>query len=298
MSHPKSGVLKGLMTAILTPFDRNGGLALEHMPALLGFQQQAGIEGVAVCGTNGEGTSLSVDEHKRTLEAAIASRGSLSVIAGTGATSVTDAVELTRHAEKAGADGALVLPPFFIKSPTAQGVADYFRAVLDAADLPILLYNIPQFTAVPITDEIIEMLLDHPNLAGLKDSAGDWSRTLDLITRYPHLRIFSGSDFLIMQGYAHGAVGAISGGGNAFPEALAAIRDASDIATAGPLAQAAQTRMDAITDILLRYPMCGVAKSVIAHRGLPRLGVRPSLVSLTPEQEDRLITELGAGGYL
>src|SRR5579871_4341095 len=182
MPHPNAGRLTGLSTAIVTPFDAQGDLRLEHMPALLEFQRSAGVDGVVVCGTNGEGASLSVSERKRTLETVLEHRKELLVIAGTGAASVTDAVELTRHAGEAGADATLVLPPIFFKNPTAQGLADYFRRTLDAADLPALLYNIPQFSAVTITDELIALLADHPNLSGVKDSTGDWNSTSHFIT--------------------------------------------------------------------------------------------------------------------
>jgi dihydrodipicolinate synthase/N-acetylneuraminate lyase len=286
------------MTAIVTPFDTQGELALEHMPALLDLQIRAGIDGVVVCGTNGEGTALSVDERKRVLESVLAHRGGLTVVAGTGATSVTDAQELTRHAAAAGADGALILPPFFVKDPAPEGVAAYFRAVLDCADLPMLLYSIPQMTAVPITDAILDLLVGHPNLAGLKDSAGEWDRTFELITRYPDLRVFPGSDYLAALGYCHGAVGCISGGANAFPEVVAAVRDQPDSAAGGPMSQRAQGRLSVLTDILRRYPFVAVSKSVLAHRGMPRLGVRPSLVNLTPDQEESLLAELRITGFL
>ena len=213
MPHPNAAKLNGLLPAILTPLDLQGNLALEHFPTLLDFQRRAGMNGVVVCGTNGEGTSLSVAERKQTLETAIAHRGEFLIVAGTGAASVKDAVELTRHAAEVGADAALVLPPFFFKNPTAEGLAAYFRPVLDAADLPILLYNIPQFSAVAITDELLSLLADHPNLSGVKDSAGDWPRTQEFITRFPHLRIFAGSDRLASRCYAHGGAGCVSGGG-------------------------------------------------------------------------------------
>ncbi|HZO91212.1 MAG TPA: dihydrodipicolinate synthase family protein [Chthonomonadaceae bacterium] len=298
MSHPKATALRGLMTAILTPLDRQGRLALEHFPTLLEFQRRGGVDGVVVCGTNGEGTSLSVEERKRTLEAALAHRGVLTVVAGTGAASVTDAVELTRHAAQAGADAALVLPPFYFKNPTVEGLAAYFRAVLDAADIPVLLYSIPQQTAVPITDALLELLSGHPNLAGLKDSAGDWARTQELLARYPHLRIFGGHDKLASRGYASGSAGCISGNANAFPEVVAAVRDAHRADPTGAQAEAAQARLSALADITLRYPLIAVSKSVLAHRGLPRLGVRPPLVNLTPAQEESLLAELRAAGFL
>ncbi|HZT43733.1 MAG TPA: dihydrodipicolinate synthase family protein [Chthonomonadaceae bacterium] len=298
MPHPKANSLRGLLTAILTPFDRQGDLALQHMPALLDFQRRAGIDGVVVCGTNGEGTSLSVEERMRTLEVVLASRERMLVAAGTGAASVTDTLTLTRHAAEAGADAALVLPPFYFKAPTTEGLAAWFLRVLDAADLPILLYNIPQQSAVAISDDLLDRLLDHPNLAGLKDSAGEWARTEEFITRYPQLRVFSGGDRLASRSYAGGGAGAISGGANAFPEIVAAVRDAYQADAGGPRTQEAQVRLSALVDIVVRYPLIAVSKSILAQRGLPRLSVRPPLVDLTPAQEDALLAELRAAGFL
>lgn len=295
MNHPATTRLRGLLTAILTPFDHVGNLALNHFDALIDFQRSAGVDGLVVCGTNGEGTSLSVAERKQTLETALKYRGGLTVVAGTGGTSMTDAVELTRHAADVGADAALVLPSFFYKNASAIGQADYFQRVMDAANLPILLYNIPQFTGVHITDEMIDRLISHPNLAGIKDSAGDWERTHALIQKYPNLIIYAGSDLLAAHSYSAGGA-CISGGANAFPEVVAAIRNAHQHPS-GDLEQA-QKRMDSLAAITLRYPLIAVSKSVLAHRKLPRLGVRPPLVNLTDAQETDLIAELRTAGYL
>ncbi len=288
--------LSGLMTAIMTPFDLQGNLTLEHFPTLIEFQQQAGVNGLVVCGTNGEGTSLSVAERKRVLETAMAHRGDLIVVAGTGATSVTDAVDLTRHAAESGADAVLVLPPFFAKKPSAAGLSDYFRQVLDAADIPVLLYNIPQFTAVDITDDLLDLLSAHPNLAGVKDSAGDWTRTQEFIVRHPRLRIFAGSDRLDLLCYGAGGAGCISGGANAFPELLVAVRDG--FLQGSARGQEAQSRLDGLLDITSRYPFLTSAKSVLAARGLPRMGVRPPLTSLPAQTELELLSELRAAGFL
>ena len=298
MPHANAARLRGLSTAILTPFDRHGDLKLEHMPALLDFQRLAGIDGVVVCGTNGEGTSLSVTERKQTLEAVMAHREGLLVIAATGAASVTDAVELTRHAGEVGADATLALPPIFYKNPTAQGLADYFLRVLDAADLPGLLYNIPQFSAVAITDELLALLAEHPNLSGIKDSTGDWNSTSHFITAYPQLRIFPGSDRLLARGAVNGAAGAISGGANAFPEIMVAVCRAFATEPESKAAVETQRRLDALIDITIRYPLIAVSKSVIANRGLPRLSVRSPLVDLSPMQEESLLCELRALGVL
>ena len=286
----KRGRLHGLLTAILTPFDMAGILALELIPALLDFQRTAGIDGVVVCGTNGEGTSLSVDERKQVLEIVMQYSGHLQVVAGTGATCLTDALELTRHAASLRVDAILLLPPFFYKQPPTAGLIDYFLPILDSVDLPMLLYNIPQMTSVPITDDLLNALADHPRLAGVKDSAGDWTRTKQLIDNHPQLKIFGGSDFDALRCWRGGAAGCISGGANPFPEIVAAVRDA--VRSGDPVhADAAQDRLNSMLDILVSFPSVGASKSVLARRGFPKMGVRPSLVNLTEIQEAAMLAE-------
>jgi 4-hydroxy-tetrahydrodipicolinate synthase len=297
MTSPYADKLSGLFTAIFTPLDLQGKLALDLFEPLLEFQRGAGIDGVVVCGTNGEGTSLSVAERKSALETVIAQRGDFTVVAGTGAASVVDAVELTRHAAEAGADAALVLPPFFFKSPSARGLADYFLSVMDSVDLPIMLYNIPQFSAVPITDELMELLAGHPNLSGVKDSAGDLKRTLEFIKCYPGLKIFAGSDRLAADCYSNGGAGCISGGANAFPEVVAAVRDGFHSGSNGG-ANEAQARLNELIDITIRYPFISSGRAIIANRGLPRLGVRPPLTLMPQEQEQKLMGELASAGFI
>jgi 4-hydroxy-tetrahydrodipicolinate synthase len=292
------GALSGIYTAIFTPQNPDSSLALNYYSDLFEFHRAAGVDGLAVCGTNGEGISFSVDERKAILEKAMELKGSFSIIAGTGATSVTDAVELTRHAARSGADAVLVLPPFFVKNPNARGLADYFERVMDSADIPVILYNIPPFTAVHITDEVIQLLAHHPNLAGVKDSAGDWERTLVFIQKYPQLRIFTGSDRLLGAGYLHGAAGCISGGANTYPEVLCAVRDAFKKDPTGNAVMEEQARFDRLIDITIKYPFITSGKALLAHRGLPRYGVRPPLVPIDTATEEALVSELKAGGWL
>src|SRR5205085_602604 len=140
----RMSTLSGVMTAIVTPFSESGELNLIALPPYLQFQEAAGIDGVVVCGTNGEGVSMSVAERKGLLEAVIGIKGALSVVAGTGAANLPDTIELTDHAASVGADAALVLPPFYFKNPSGQGVSAFYRRLLDSTDLPILLYSIPQ----------------------------------------------------------------------------------------------------------------------------------------------------------
>ncbi len=286
--------LSGLMTAMVTPFGSDGELELGSVAPYLQFQRSAGIDGVVVCGTNGEGPSLSVAERMKVLEAVLRQREELQVVAGTGTANLPDTIALTRHAAECGADAALILPPFYFKRVSAQGVAEYFRRVLDAVDIPVLLYSIPQQSAIQVSDETLDLLAAHPRLAGMKDSEGDWARTSGLIERRKGLRIFPGSDELLSRSLAAGAAGSISGTANAFPELVVGVRRA----LAEGVAEEAQRRLDAAKSILLAYPLIAAAKSVLAHRGVPRMWVRPPLVDLTESQEREMISRFRGAGLL
>jgi 4-hydroxy-tetrahydrodipicolinate synthase len=281
--------LRGICTAIVTPFDQRGNVMLEALDPFLDFQRAAGIEGVVAAGTNGEGTSLSVSERQQLLEAVLARRGDLLVIAGTGAANLCDAQTLTRHASEVGADAALVLPPFFFKNPPAQGVAAYFRRVMDVSDIPVLLYSIPQQTAVPITDDILRLVDDHPRFAGLKDSAGVWERTEELIRAFRGRTVFPGSDLLLSRGAAAGAVGNISGTANSLPELIVGV---ARTVREGKDGVAEQELLTSAIAVIQKYPLLAANKSILAHRGLPRMWVRPPLIDLTTQQEDSLMGEL------
>ena len=281
--------LKGLYTAIVTPFDRDQRLRTDYVPELLEFQRKGGVDGVVVCGTNGEGTSLSVAERRTLLEAVMTHKGDLKVIAGTGTANLPETMELTQHAAESGADATLVLPPFFLKKVTEEGLADYFKRVLDATSIPTLLYNIPQMTAVTISGGVLERLQGHPNLAGLKDSTGDWNSTQRFIRDYPELLVFCGNDLIAGKAWAAGAAGCISGSANSFPELCAAIRDAY---RAGEELDEAQAKLTAAATALTKYPFIGYSKTVMARRGLPEMFVRSPLVDLSGDEATALLNDL------
>jgi 4-hydroxy-tetrahydrodipicolinate synthase len=286
------------MTALMTPFNAQGEMLLEPIPHLLEFHRQAGIVGVVSGGTNGEATSLSVEERKRLLEALVEQSGGLFVVAGTGATSIADARELTRHAARVGATAALVLPPFFVKNPTVEGLYGYFSALLDCADIPQILYHIPQFTAVPLPDEMIDRLQSHPNLMGMKDSSGDVEHTLGWLERYPNLSLFSGSDLIHAQVYPKGAMGCISGSANVFPDLISAIWRGYKEDPTGQKMQEAQDEVLRLAKIYRSYPPIAVNKAILAHKGFPFYHVRPPLVDFSAEMRQTLIRELQEAKFL
>lgn len=291
MPHPKAKSLHGLFTAIHSTFTADGSLDLKQMPALIDFQRQNGADGLVVCGTNGEGTSLSVNEHKALLETVLANKGKMKVIAGTGSASTVDALELTRHAVEAGADGALILPPFYFKQPPTAGVAAYYRPIIEQCDIPIILYHIPQFSAVGISEELLSLLSDCPNLSGIKDSTSEWSSLQNHINRYPDYQIFIGSDLQCARGLSHGAAGGISGSANCFPDVIREVWKAHESGDNEGMFKA-QERLDQFLDILHRYPAISVSKSILSHRGFPRMHVRAPLRNLSMEMEEKLVSEL------
>jgi 4-hydroxy-tetrahydrodipicolinate synthase len=283
----------GILTAMITPFDQTGAIDYSVLGPYLAFQQRHGVHGVVVCGTNGEATSLSVTERMQLLENVLAERGKLQVVAGTGAAALPDAVELTRHAGRAGADAVLVLPPFFFKNPTVQGLAAWFREVLDASTIPVYLYNIPHQTSVPISDELLDALSGHPNLAGLKDSTGDWERTGALLKSGRGLHVMPGSDDVLARAMCAGASGSISGTANSLPELVVGVYNAVQNGGDGA---AEQERLDIGKKIVLSYPLMAGNKSLLAHRGVPRTWVRPPLVDLTASQEEELVRRIAEIG--
>ncbi|HSV73298.1 MAG TPA: dihydrodipicolinate synthase family protein [Chthonomonadales bacterium] len=279
---------RGLYTAMVTPFDARGAVDPGPLADFLAFQHESGVEGVVVGGTNGEGQSLSVVERMALLEAVLGRRGALGVIAATGAASAIDAATLTRHASGAGADAALVLPPFFFPEPESTGVAAALRLALEASDIPVLLYHIPQVARVGVTPAVADQLEGHPRLAGIKDSSG-CTESIRAFSRRPGWQVYVGEDRLASRTAELGAAGVISGTANAFPELVAAAvkREAG-----------AQERLDAVLDVIGKFPAFGANRAILRASGFWLGPPRAPLIALTAEQERELIDALRALGVL
>ena len=281
--------VRGVLPALVTPFDEQLRLRTEWLPALFAQQRRAKVDGLVIGGTNGEAASMSVSQRQLLLEEALAIKGDFVIVAGTGASSLADAITLTQHAAQAGADAVLVLPPFFVKNASLEGLENYFRTVLDCADIPMILYAIPQFTAVEISPELLIRLGDHPNLAGVKDSAGKRGHLTEIRDARPDLNFFAGGDYLSSFAFSNGYAGVISGTSNAYPERLVAIRDLKNSNPTDSDWEAAQEHFNEAIRTLAPFPFSAVNKSILASRGLPKMSVLPPLVNLSSVQNEALM---------
>lgn len=290
--------LRGVFAPIVTPFrPADGEIDSPWIAAHVSYLRAHGLTGVVPCGTNGEAPSLSVAERQRVAEAALAAAGDMPVIVGTGAAALPDAIVLTRHAFASGAAAVLVMPPFYFKQPPTIGVVTWFQRLFDAAVPPggrVLLYHIPQITAVPISDDVLDRLLaSHGELIyGLKDSTGDPAQTAHLRKAYPQLAYFAGNDHRVAEACAAGGAGSITAAANVFPDLVAAVQQA---AWAGQDAVAAQACLSAARHLLDTCPLQPATKAALVEvAGLPETAVRPPQVELTPAQRAELCAGLRA----
>ncbi len=199
-------MFRGSICALITPF-KNGEIDESAFTSLVEWQIDQGTHGLVPCGTTGESPTLSHDEHEYVVELCVkAARGRVPVIAGTGSNATEEAIRLTQHASAVGADGALVVTPYYNK-PNQGGLIAHYRALNDCADLPIIIYNIPARSVVDMAVETMAELAKLPNIAGVKDATGD-------VTRVTRFRMAGGEEFVQLSGEDGSAIGFMAHGGH------------------------------------------------------------------------------------
>ena len=221
-------LFKGVITALITPL-RDGKVDEAAFRTLLERQIAAGVHGVVPMGTTGESASLHLDEHKRVVELCLeVAAGRVRVIAGAGSSATDKAIELARHAKTVGADGALIVTPYYNR-PSQAGLAAHFEAIAEAVQLPVLLYNVPGRTGVDLANETVARLAAHPNIVGIKDATGDLGRVswMRANIRDQQFDLISGDDPSFLGYHAQGGVGVISVTSNVAPEAMVAMYEAA-----------------------------------------------------------------------
>ncbi len=283
---PASLWLKGSMVALVTPF-RDGEVDVATLQKLVEFHVKSGTSAIVPCGTTGESATLSHEEHEQVIERVIqTARGRVNVIAGTGSNNTQEALRFTRHAQRAGADGALLISPYYNK-PTQEGLVQHFRTVAEAVEIPIVIYNIASRTGVNIEPETFGRLAKIRNIAGVKESSGN----LEQMSRIKALTgekfaLISGDDGLTLPVMAIGGTGVISVVANILPKEVAqmvaafqkgkleearkihyrllAITKAVFIETNPIPVKTAMGLMKLIPDATLRLPMCAMSPANLA----------------------------------
>jgi len=229
-------MLKGSLVAIVTPMHGDGALDLERMRTLVDFHITEGTDGIVVVGTTGESPTVNYDEHCRLIDTVVAqAAGRVPVIAGTGANSTSEAIELAQYAKKAGAAYSLTVVPYYNK-PTQEGLYRHFKAIAEAVDMPHILYNVPGRTACDLVNDTVLRLAEIPNIVGIKDATGNIERGSDLLLRAPKgFAIYSGDDASCLALMLLGGHGVISVTANVAPKLM---HEMCTAAFAGDLAQA------------------------------------------------------------
>src|SRR5579859_3124521 len=219
-------MFKGSITALITPFS-GGAVDEKSFQSFVDWQIKEGSHGLVPCGTTGESPTLSHAEHNRVVELCVeASAGRVPVIAGAGSNSTEEAIELTRHAKKAGADAVLVVTPYYNK-PTQEGLYQHFKAIHDAVDLPIIIYNIPPRSVVDMSVATMARLAKLKNIVGVKDATMDLARPLRTrIAIGPEFCQLSGEDITVVPYLSQGGHGCISVTANIAPRLCADLHEA------------------------------------------------------------------------
>lgn len=214
-------MIKGSIVAIVTPMHEDGSLDLTAFRALIDFHIMQGTDGIVVVGTTGESPTVNLTEHELLIQVAVEhAAGRIPVIAGTGANSTKEAIELAAFSKKAGADASLTVVPYYNK-PTQEGLYLHFKAIAEAVDMPHILYNVPGRTCVDMHNDIVLRLAQIQNIVGIKDASGDIERGSDLLLRAPKdFAVYSGDDASALALILLGAHGTISVTANVAPRLM------------------------------------------------------------------------------
>ncbi|MBQ4132215.1 MAG: 4-hydroxy-tetrahydrodipicolinate synthase [Desulfovibrionaceae bacterium] len=282
----------GAYTALVTPF-RNGGLDEEAYRALVEWQIEQGIDGLVPCGTTGESATMSHAEHEEAIRICVdQAAGRVPVLAGAGSNYTKEAISLTKFAKKVGADGALHITPYYNK-PTQEGLYQHFKAIAEAVDIPLVLYNVPGRTGVNMLPATIARIArDVPGVVGVKEATANLQQISDVIEQCsPDFCVLSGDDFTIPPTFAIGGCGVISVLSNIMPKETAQLCKA---AREGNLKEAQRLHY-------MMMPLCRAlfietnpipVKTALALMGKMDLELRLPLVEMAPANLDVLKTAL------
>ena len=285
-------MLTGSLVAIITPMREDGSVHYEQFQRLIDWHVANGTDAIVAVGTTGESTTLSVPEKIEVIEAAIRfADGRIPVIAGTGVNSTSEAIELSRAAVGSGAYATLSVVPYYNKPPQ-EGIYRHFAAIAEAADIPMIVYNVPGRTVVNMNNDTVLRLAEIPNIIGIKEASGDIGRMVDLVNRVPKdFAIYSGDDPTGMAAMLCGAHGVITVAGNVAPKLFA---DMCRAALAGNLAEARalNAKLVPLYQEMFCEPSPAAPKWALEKLGLCSRAVRLPMVSLSETGQARVSAAL------
>ncbi len=290
-------MIEGVLPALITPFTKDNEIDREGLQQNIGFLIENGISGIVPCGTTGEAATLSIQEHEKVIEYAV-EFSTVPVVAGTGSNNTTEALELTKFAQDAGADAALLITPYYNK-PNDRGMLAHFKTIADAVDIPIILYNVPSRTGINLKPELVAELAKISNIVGVKEASG----SLDQITKI--LELTKGEDFVVLSGddgltlpiMALGGVGVISVVANVAPKLVVSMVEAFQ---SGDLAKARKLHLalaPLIRAVFLETNPIPIKKAVELI-GLPAGHLRLPLAPISEDNERKLRAALNDLGLM
>ena len=289
-------MITGSLVALVTPMHINGEIDWSALKSLVEWHVAEGTHGIVAVGTTGESATLTVDEHCAVIKAVIATvNGRIPVIAGTGANSTREAIELTQSAKDAGADACLLVTPYYNK-PTQEGLYQHYKAVAEAVAIPQILYNVPGRTGVDMHNATVARLAGIPNIVGIKDATGNLVRGQELINLVSDkMAVYSGDDGTAYELILLGAKGNISVTANVAPKAMSAVCEAA-LAGNAELAKTLNAPLTALHHDLFVESNPIPVKWALVHMGRMEAGIRLPLTPLAESCHNTVINALQQAG--
>ena len=293
-------MIKGSIVALVSPMFEDGTIDYDSYRNLIEMHIAAGTNAIVAVGTTGESPTVDYDEHNELVRVAVeTAAGRIPVIAGTGSNSTKEAIELSAYAASVGADATLQVVPYYNK-PTQEGLFQHFKAISEAVDIPIILYNVPGRTVADLKNDTVLRLLELPNVIGLKDATGDFGRASELLSRLPKDRefaIYSGNDDSALALMLMGGSGVISVTANVAPELMSrmcAMALANDVMGAREI----NDRLMPLHKELFCEANPIVPKWALHRKGLIPPGIRLPLTPLSPSKHEQVERALMVGGCI
>ncbi|PHV08595.1 4-hydroxy-tetrahydrodipicolinate synthase [Janthinobacterium sp. BJB412] len=291
-------MIKGSIVAIVTPMHADGSLDYPGLQKLVDWHIAEGTDSIVIVGTTGESATVSVEEHCALIKATVGyAKGRIPIIAGTGGNATEEAIKLTRYAKEAGADAALSVVPYYNR-PTQEGMYQHFKAIAEAVDLPIILYNVPGRTVADMSNETVLRLSAIPGIVGIKDATGNIGRGYELLRMVPKsFAVYSGDDPSALALMLAGGQGNISVTANVAPRAM---HEMCKAAMAGDIARAVEinNKVFPLHQKLFIEPNPVPVKWALAEMGMMPAGLRLPLVPLAAECHDAVRAALREAGVM